>query len=479
MTRHPVRAVRAPRGARNGPPEGFDRRLIAPMLLGSVLNPVNSVMISVALVPIGRALGASPAGTAWLLSALYLATAVGQPVAGRLVDAYGPRLLYLCGAALVGVAGALGTVATSLHVLVVARVLLGLGTCAAYPAAMHLTRSEAVRTGRKSPGGVLTALSFANQTVAVVGPALGGLLIGLGGWRTLFTVNVPLAAACLVLGARRLPKRSALPLAAQAGTGTGGRPRLDTAGMALFAVSLTAALLFVTEPRAAHWYLPALAAATSVAFTVRELRTPEPFIDLRLLRGNPAVLATFARQVLAFTVTYAFLYGFSQWLEEGRGLSASQAGLVQTPMFLTAMAVTALTGRRPEVRGKLLTGGLLQAAACLLLLLVHAGSPVWLLLAVTLVAGVPQGLNNLANQNALFHQADAGRMGSSAGLLRTFAYLGAMVASSANAAFFRHGVTTAGLHHLAWFLAGTAALLVAVTLPDRSLRRIGRGTDRP
>ena len=81
------------------------------MILGSMLNPINSSMIAVSLVPIGIAFGAPPSQTAWLVSALYLATAVGQPVVGRLVDIYGPRRLYLVGTALVGVAGVLGALA--------------------------------------------------------------------------------------------------------------------------------------------------------------------------------------------------------------------------------------------------------------------------------------------------------------------------------------------------------------------------------
>src|SRR5437763_292024 len=114
-------------GARTARPSRteFDRRLIAPMLLGSVLNPVNSSMIAVALVPIGVAFGAPPAQTVWLVSALYLATAVGQPVVGRLVDMYGPRRLFLAGTGLAGIAGVLGALAPSLGVLIVARVLLG------------------------------------------------------------------------------------------------------------------------------------------------------------------------------------------------------------------------------------------------------------------------------------------------------------------------------------------------------------------
>src|SRR5690242_946750 len=185
---------------------GFDRRLVAPMVLGSVLNPVNSSIIAVSLVPIGHDLGATPSQTVWLISALYLATAVGQPVVGRLVDLVGPRAVYLTGTALVGLAGVLGLLAPSLGWLVVARVVLGIGTCAGYPSSMDLIRRETDRTGESSPAGILTVLAVANQTVAVIGPPLGGLLIGIWGWRSTFAVNIPLSVACLVLGWLRLPR---------------------------------------------------------------------------------------------------------------------------------------------------------------------------------------------------------------------------------------------------------------------------------
>ena len=106
---------------RQQPAAAFDRRLVPPMILGALLNPVNSSMIAVALVPIGIAFGAPPAETAWLVGGLYLATAIGQPVVGRLVDTYGPRPLFLTGTALVGLAGVLGALAPELWVLVVAR----------------------------------------------------------------------------------------------------------------------------------------------------------------------------------------------------------------------------------------------------------------------------------------------------------------------------------------------------------------------
>nr|WP_234438352.1 MFS transporter [Streptomyces sp. NRRL S-340] len=470
-------------------PDAFDRRLIAPMILGSVLNPVNSSMIAVALVPIGTAFGAPPAQTVWLVSALYLATAVGQPVIGRLVDTYGPRRLYLAGTALVGVAGLLGALAPSLGALVGARVLLGLGTSAAYPASMQLTRREAERTGRDSPAGVLTALAVANQTVAVIDPALGGLLIGAGGWRAVFTVNVPLSAACLVLGALRLPgepgparqaetggtrEASRAPGASVPRNTHGGRPRrdVDLPGMVLFAGTLVSLMLFLMQPRADRWYLPVLAVAAGAAFAVRELRAAEPFVDLRVLGGNVPLLATYVRQLLGYTTTYAFMYGYTQWLEEGRGLGASTAGLVLLPLSGTALVVSTLTGRREAVRAKLVVGAAVQVAACAVLLLTGARSPLWLLLLAGVLMGIPQGLIGLANQNALYRQADPARIASAAGLLRTFMYLGALAASAATAGYFPRRADTGGLHGLALFMVAGSVLLLVSSVPDRSLSRL-------
>lgn len=477
-------AARRPVGGRrrvtSPPPDRFDRRLTVPMILGSLLNPVNSSMLAVALVPIGVALGAPSAQTVWLVTALYLATAVGQPVVGRLVDLLGPRTLYLMGAALVGVAGVLGALAPTLGVLVVARVLIGLGTCAGYPAAMYLLRTEGRRTGRDNPSGVLAALAISVQVMAVVGPTLGGALVGLGGWRAVFTVNVPLALACLVLGWRRLPTRADLagyaPLAPTGGPRAVLR-RLDPLGVVLFAGALVAVMLLLVEPRASlavPLVLGVVAVALGAGFVRRELRAADPFVDLRVLGGNGPLVRTYVRQVLAYTVSYSFLYGFTQWLEAGRGLDASQAGLVLLPMFAVSVGVTALWGRTPSLRSKLLVGAGVQVVACAALLLLGASTAVVWLVVLTAVLGVPQGLVGLVNQNALYRQADPARTGSSAGLLRTCTYLGALVSSAATATFFRRGADAAGLHELGVFTAGCALVLLVVALVDRSLGPAGR-----
>ncbi|TDT42222.1 MFS transporter [Streptomyces sp. BK208] len=441
------------------------------MLLGSVLNPINSTIVAVALVPIGRALGAPASQTAWLVSTLYLATALGQPVVGRLIDIFGPRRLFLVSTGLVGVAGVVGALAPGLGVLIGARVLLGFGTCAGYPAAMALVRGEAERTGRDSPGGVLTALAVANQTIAVVGPLLGGLLIAVGGWRATFALNVPLSVAAVLLGLLRLPKAGPAAGSPQHGSAAA---RLDLPGMALFAAMLVSLLLFLMNLHLRDWYLLALSAVAGTAFALRELRAATPFIDLRVLGGNTPLLATYGRALVAYVVAYSFLYGFTQWTEEGFGLTPFHAGLAQMPMFLLAIGVSIVSGRGTGGRGKLLLGAAGQIAACLVILTLTGDSPLWTLLLVALVFGIPQGLNNLALQNSVYFQADPERTASSAGLLRTFSYIGSMVATSATAAAFGQRADTGGLHRLAWVMLGAGVLYLLLTLFDRTLGRTTR-----
>jgi Major Facilitator Superfamily len=271
----------------------------------------------------------------------------------------------------------------------------------------------------------------------------------------------------------RLPRRTALEQHQQDQRAGG----LDIPGIALFATMLTSLLLFLMNPQTTALPLLALAVAAGAGFAVRERRVADPFVDLRVLAGNVPLVATCARTLLTFIVTYCFLYGFAQWLEDGRGLSASATGLVLIPIFGMGIAVASATGRRPEIRGKLIVGATAQVAACVALLFLQAGTAIWLLLALGLLVGIPQGLNNLANQNALYHQAEPARIGSSAGLLRTFGYLGAIVASAATGVFFGSSADTAGLHHLALFMLTSAVLFLTLTLLDRSLGQVGRGED--
>ncbi|PHV66155.1 MFS transporter [Williamsia muralis] len=435
------------------------------MVLGSILNPVNSSLIAVALIPIGQALNADPAQTAWLVTGLYLATAVGQPVVGRLVDLFGPRALYIAGALLVGAAGLLGACAPSLTVLVVARVVIGIGTCAGYPAAMYLIRSEAKRTGRDSPQAVLTLLAISTQTIAVIGPSLGGALQGVGSWRLIFALNVPLAIVSLVFGFRRMPRGNPLRDPAF----TAHSRSIDVVGMLLFGISLTALMSFLMAPRASNWYILPIAASVFAGFVIRECRAANPFLDVRVIAGNIPLLLTYLRQALAYMSSYGFLYGFVQWLDSSRNLEPAVSGLIMMPLFGVAILGSAITGMRPGIVSKLAIGGAAMVAGCSLMLFVNTSTNLWIFIAIASLMGLAQALISLANQNALYRQSPAARIASSAGLLRTFTYMGAMFAAVAIAACFPDGADTPGLHNLAVVMLVCSVALVLVTTVDRTL----------
>ncbi len=159
-----------------------------------------------------------------------------------------------------------------------------------------------------------------------------------------------------------------------------------------------------------------------------------------------------------------------------------QAGLSVTPQrfylysgtcgVLLALAATIAGSPLLVTLGALIVGALGQVVMAVLLLFVGPEAALWALLLIAVVVGVPQGIVNLAIQNTLYHQADPTRMGATSGLLRTFMYLGAMLASAATGAFFHTSANTAGLHELAWFMLGAAVVFLMITLVDRSLRRV-------
>ncbi|HEY7485996.1 MAG TPA: MFS transporter [Streptosporangiaceae bacterium] len=446
--------------------KAFGFRFMSPLLIGTLLNPINSAMIATALVPIGRDLHVGPSSTAWLVASLYLAAGIGQPTMGRIAELYGPRRVSIAGLILVLIAGFVGAIAPDLGWLVVSRVLLGLGTSAAYPAAITMIRTRADRAGIALPGSVLGLISITSQVSAVIGPALGGLLVGLIGWRSIFLVNVPLAVAGLVLGQLWLPRDRDRPRLYES-----KGPGIDIVGVLLFGAAMTALLLFLMRLRPHPPYvLLGVAVVLSAALVGWELRRDEPFLDVAMLVRDRGLTRTYVRFGLHWVVVYSVLYGLSQWLEEGRGLSPEVTGLVTLPMAVVAATSAAVVSARSLVRGPMLVGTVAMIVGTLAMIMFHSATSMAVLVGVMLILGLPQGLGSVTNQAALYQQSPAERMGSASGLLRTSQYLGAIVQSSLVGFVFGERADDAALHQLALILGGLGVVLFVITVTDRAIR---------
>ncbi|WUJ31219.1 MFS transporter [Streptomyces sp. NBC_00388] len=463
------------RSAEPAPDAGFGGRLTAPLLLGSLLNPLNTTMISTALVSIGHHFGIGASSTVWLVSVLYLASAVAQPVLGRLADSIGPRRVFLAGLAVVAASGLVGAVAPGFGWLIASRLLLGVGTSAAYPAAMAVLRSESRRLGRPTPRTVLGRLSFAALGSAAVGPTLGGLLVATWGWRAIFAVNVPLAFVAFVCALWWIPADSVRRADGAGGTGEAREPAgLDPLGILLFTGTLTALVFFLLDLAHPAWWLLGPVAVLAAVLTWWQLRCPSPFIDLRMLGRNHALARTYLRHGLSYLVIYCVMYGFTQWLEEGRGFSSLHTGLLMLPMSVAALVCSLLGARTKGIRAPLITAAVLVTAGSALLLLATGATPVALLLLTGACFGIPQGLIGTSNQAAVYQHAPADAIGSAAGLQRTAQYLGAITASSLIALAYGQRASDGGIHLMAAVSVVLGLLLVALTVSDRALRARNR-----
>lgn len=448
-------------GSDRGP---FGRRLLTPLLVGSALNPINTSLIATALVPIAQSLGISNGRTAILIAALYLASAVAQPTMGRLAEHFGPRRVFLAGAAVVVAGGALGAVGSGLEMLVVSRVLIGIGTAAAYPTAILVIRRGA---GDSSPGSVLGLLSISSQVTVVLGLPLGGLLVGFAGWRSVFLINVPCAIAAFVMGLAWLPRDAP----ARRGGFRATARELDVPGIVLFAASMTGLMFFLMSLQRPRWEIGAATAVVMVVLVLRERRVAHPFFDVRALVANRPLTLTYLRTGAIMFGSYCVMYGVSQWLQEERDLDATTTGLVLLPSTAVAALVSGPVARRALVRLPLVVAAVGSVLVAGGLLFLGSGSPLVEIVAVTCVLGVTCGLAMIGNQAALYAQAKAEEAGTAAGLQRTATYLGAIVSSSTIGIVYADGVSDSALHHLGYALLAVAVATLALTLVDRRLPR--------
>jgi MFS family permease len=445
------------------PPTRVPRRVLAAILLGTVLNPINSSMIAVALVRIRDDFGVSVVSLSWLISSFYLVAAVGQSVLGRLADQFGPRRVQCAGFVLIAVAGVLGPLAPSFGWLIAARLLLAAGTSAGFPAGLALLRNAS--GGQRPPPSTLAAITIGGSSSAALGPVIGGLLVALAGWQAIFYVNVVVGVVALPLSLRWLPRdpqhAGGVPLAVV-------RRLVDLPGIAAFTVMLASVLALtlslVGQPL---WWLAPVALLASAALVVNDRRREDPFLDVQMLLGNRALLGVCAQYLLVNVVAFGVFFSLPLWLEAARGFSSGGAGLMVAPLAGVAVFATPVAARlvtRSGERPALLLGACAMVAGTLLLLTFSPSTPLWAIVPVTVVLGIPIGFNNLGLQSALYGASDPARTGAAAGIFQTCRFIGAVLSTSLLGIVFAEGVDSAGLHELALVFAGVSVLVLLASL---------------
>ena len=414
--------------------------VFAVVAIGVFMATLDSSIVNISLPAIAAAFGRSINGLVeWVVIAYLIVIAAVLISIGRLADMVGRKPIWIAGLIIFTSGSAICGATPSLGVLVGARALQGLG------GALLMAISPAMLTSAFAPSERGRALGLNAVTVAVgvsAGPTLGGIITEYFSWRWIFYVNVPIGAVGLLAALRVLTWQQGVR-----------RGRFDPAGALLLAFGLLALTLALSLGQEWGWQslglvsLVASAAILLSAFVCVERRVSEPVIDLALLRDR-VFLSAGLSSLLSFLALFAVSFLMPFYLEQLRGFSTVEAGLLLTPLPLVLAVVAPVSGALADRYGTrwLAAGGL--AAACFGLILLtqltttsSAFDIAWRLG----VIGVGQGLFQSPNNSALMGAAPRNRQGIASGFLATLRVVGqSLSVAVAGAVFASEGGTIAG-----------------------------------
>jgi EmrB/QacA subfamily drug resistance transporter len=436
--------------------------VLAPVALGTMLAPLNSTMIAVAIPSLLEDFDRSLAWGTWIVTSYLVAMATVQPLGGALGDRYGRRRLFLIGLALFLVATVVAALSWRIEVLLVARTVQAISGAAAIPNGTALVRSlvPPERRGRAF-GNVGSAIALA----AGLGPPVGGILTAALGWRWIFAANLLLLAPALVLG-WRLPADGPAPR----------KGRFDLQGAALLTVGLVSLVLSITTwrlPGAPLFVAPALglaAAAAGFALVRHAGRSPNPVLNLALLRARgftPAVATVLLSNLTMYTLLLSlplFLTAWSLW-------DSARIGLLLAALSLPTIVFAPLGGRLSDSLGRRAPTAIGMALITLGALPFLTVYPTWswLLYTVPLVLiGAGLGLSMAPVQTTAVETAPSSQAGQASGLFSTMRYLGSILGSSVMAAVLSGAAPPVGSFRLLYamlFLSACGATIAALRLP--------------
>jgi EmrB/QacA subfamily drug resistance transporter len=422
--------------------------------------------VNVALPSIGGDLDAGIAGLQWTVSAYTVAMASLLMVSGSMADRLGRKRTFVMGLTVFSVASLLCSLAPTVELLVMFRVLQGLGASMLNPVAMSIITNTFTQPRERAQAvgvwGAVFGISMA------LGPIVGGGLVATVGWPWIFLINLPLGLAAITLTLRFIPESRA------------PRPRrLDPVGQVLVIVLLGSVTYGIIEAPTAGWSSSGILAAFSASaaallgLLAYEPRREDPLVDVRFFRSVPFSSAI-AISVAAFAAFGGFLFLNTLYLQEVRGLSPVQAGLATVPMALMLVVISPLSGRIVGRRGPrlpLLISGVCSVVACGMLTGIGPGTSLASLVATYVIFGIGLGFVNAPITNAAVSgmpRAQAGVAAAIATTSRQFgqtlgvAVVGAIVASHAGAP--GHPDLSSASHAGWWTLTAFGAVVLLLGL---------------
>lgn len=374
---------------------------------------MDTTVVGVALPAIGRDLGLSESGLAWVVNGYLLALASLIAIGGRLGDLIGKPTAFRIGVVVFAAASALCGLATSGPMLIGARVLQAVGAVLMQPAssAIVVSTAEPGREGRAM--GIYIGISMLGL---VAGPVIGGVLATHAGWSWIFFVNLPIAAIALVMTTIARPPALRDP--------EGG---LDLPSVVMLVVALPLGVGAIQQ--LGDWGLAdrrtiaglVAGAAGLVFFVRRQMRLERPLVHLELFRDRgflaDAAMLGLMQFALTGTVIHLSILTQATW-----GFDPQQAGLATLPLVLPVLVLVHVAGRRYDrlgVRPLAVPASLVAALAVAGLGLGAIQGSIVVVMAAMVALGVSIPFVNMPANTDGMRRIGVERRGLASGLLQT------------------------------------------------------------
>ncbi|WP_433378899.1 MDR family MFS transporter [Actinoplanes sp. CA-142083] len=443
-------------------------RTAVAVLAGGIAVILDSTIVSVALHELGTDLGAGVGTIQWVSTAYLLALGVVIPTVGWLQGRLGAKRLWMTALTLFLLGSVLCSLAWSAESLIAFRVVQGLGGGAMIPL---MTTMIMQATSERDRGRMMSVVALPIAVGPILGPVIGGLILGVGDWRWLFLVNVPLCLIGLVLAARLIPADE-----------PGRRGRLDLVGLALLSPALVALLWGLSNVSGdggfAHTdvLVPLLGgAALLVAFVFWALQKGgRALVDLEVLRSRSTWAAT-ALMFLSGASLYGAMLLLPLYWQELRGMDALAAGVLLIPQgvgSLLSRSVAARLLERFSARWVSILGFVLVGLATVPFALAGAHTATWALMVTLFVRGLGLGMVMIPLMTAAFvglereqvpHASIVTRIAQQVGGSAGVALLAVILATSAAGS----GSLTEAFDTAFWWTVGFTgvAVLLSFVLP--------------
>jgi EmrB/QacA subfamily drug resistance transporter len=433
--------------------------ILAICCLSLLMISMDSTIVNVALPAIRLDLDASISGLQWIIDAYTLVFASLLILGGSMADRLGRRRIFQTGMMLFALGSLLCSLATDIRSLILFRVVQALGATMLNPVAMAIITNTFVEPKARARAiglwGAIAGISMA------LGPLVGGALTQSIGWRSIFWINLPIAALALLLSALFIPESKA-PRAR----------RVDPVGQVLVFTLLAALISAVIEGPRAGWHSPlieglfVLSLLALIALLIYEPRRHDPLLDLRFFRSVPFSSAALTA-IFSFAAFSGFLFLNALYLQEVRGLSAFQAGLRTLPLALATILCSPLSGRLVGAygtRSPLLMSGFATALSALMLTQLTATTSIGWLISAYVIFGIGFGLVNAPITNTAVSGMPRAQAGLAAAVASTsrqigaslgVAIAGAIVSASLGADTIAGAGFPAATHAVWWIVLGS------------------------